>query len=1162
MNEIEERLASDNPAYICTLFSKLVSVIEKKQDEVVTNENRQLELLQFLERKCIDKNSLVALTAARALLKLVQDGIVDKNKVLLDLTSTIVATESYSGLCYLLNEMLVIKMVQNEGIYYNLWSPQHPLVSVMNQHFKSSVEIFYNIENTCVINQRSYITKLYWPIYYYLFCNPESQLNTPILYKYWNLLLKETDNEHMNLMFNIVSWMQFHNSNRLLIIIDFLLQCLEVHIIDKSTYIVEALAVFLSSLLHDVIKLGLNPISIIRSLQKTLNFLMHSSSSNLIVLLISSSLIDCPVNYLTDLLILCEMLLKSADINELSLRCLQISLFNWMVFKSDLLEMKYIKRMIIRIEKITEQINNGTKKDNLTFNCLVKKLKSNQYNLHIAFELYTLCNYLNADVFIFWLARFSSNMNEVLSKNLFIFLCGMILFKSLNENAINELLQLLIHLVKKHNCYSTLLLTAVLYKLSCTKNPEMHFILLKTFPHLIICKENVPFIFHTLESLRSSTIPVRTFIMKLHFDIWNLDPKYYINLQNLLTEKIHKISLDEDLEVNVVKSKILREICIKRPELYGGELVSFLSEVLNKYRHKNGSLPSSLALEGISALCKAGIVDIFSTLKELFPKFRSDTRDRVLISFCNLVSTVPDYFEESERCVSLSQEVTTLLWEFATQSGDKNVRRSAYEGLSNFKIEDISDTMPERYKICTNDVLPAFGLVNCECWINILKSSPEDTLDAIGTMLFRLIEIEIIEFRPRIYQVPEGGREPDTYNYLSVYSPLRAITNYVKLNVQKMKLNAAYLQCLRVLSLEYKKPLPPLDWCFLQELVHYKQAKFFCICIASHQVRSSGSARRFMENIVVALTTNEHECLDVFQNLRFLCDSIQPAILRPFIKNALTYSLKLYDEDEHFFNTINTCLKSTLSRHDIHEANRATISDVLVYVIKNADQKSPSFESILKTTAELSKNYVSKFNLDRTSIWKFLLFVKVRIAKALYSKENHFSWLNEIFNVEDYTQGEQIVILQEVVKVIKKYKNDPSVRVWILELLGQTQALIVDNGSTEKRLNFLCSTIVISFIFLTDQDILILNPLEIIKDSNMALTLFPSSVYGAVKTNLWQEYVPQLLEWLYNMSNCKFIMFSYQTTFYQTLSALRHEKAFGRKLYWLKYMDRKMDIIS
>ena len=61
---------------------------------------------------------------------------------------------------------------------------------------------------------------------------------------------------------------------------------------------------------------------------------------------------------------------------------------------------------------------------------------------------------------------------------------------------------------------------------------------------------------------------------------------------------------------------------------------------------------------------------------------------------------------------------------------------------------------------------------------------------------------------------------------------------------------------LKILSKKYTKPLPPLDWCFLQELIHMRKFRKFCINLASHQVILSGSARRLIENMIIVATEN------------------------------------------------------------------------------------------------------------------------------------------------------------------------------------------------------------------------------------------------------------------------------------------------------------------
>lgn len=68
-----------------------------------------------------------------------------------------------------------------------------------------------------------------------------------------------------------------------------------------------------------------------------------------------------------------------------------------------------------------------------------------------------------------------------------------------------------------------------------------------------------------------------------------------------------------------------------RPELHGKEMVSYLSQVLNKHGDQKGSVASALAIEGITSLCEAGIVDIISTWKSISPRFSKDKRPAVVI---------------------------------------------------------------------------------------------------------------------------------------------------------------------------------------------------------------------------------------------------------------------------------------------------------------------------------------------------------------------------------------------------------------------------------------------------------------------------------------------------------------------------------------------------
>lgn len=62
-----------------------------------------------------------------------------------------------------------------------------------------------------------------------------------------------------------------------------------------------------------------------------------------------------------------------------------------------------------------------------------------------------------------------------------------------------------------------------------------------------------------------------------------------------------------------------------------------------------------------------------------------------------------------------------------------------------------------------------------------------------------------------------------------------------------------------------------------------------------------------------------------FESLKFLCNSIQPMILQPFITNAVNYSL----DDQELATTLIQHIKGTLRVKDLHEPNKLVLSQVI-----------------------------------------------------------------------------------------------------------------------------------------------------------------------------------------------------------------------------------------
>lgn len=134
-------------------------------------------------------------------------------------------------------------------------------------------------------------------------------------------------------------------------------------------------------------------------------------------------------------------------------------------------------------------------------------------------------------------------------------------------------------------------------------------------------------------------------------------------------------------------------------------------------------------------------------------------------------------------------------------------------------------------------------------WLSVLRQNP-----SVEELLVKIVGDEISGYRKATYKDRHGG-EPDDFAYLPKHSAVRALGNYLRRQALSWRLDKpTYLSCLRVFSRDYAKPLPPLNWCFLHELVHDPETRSHSVRIASKQVQMSGSARRLMENYVAAVT--------------------------------------------------------------------------------------------------------------------------------------------------------------------------------------------------------------------------------------------------------------------------------------------------------------------
>lgn len=217
------------------------------------------------------------------------------------------------------------------------------------------------------------------------------------------------------------------------------------------------------------------------------------------------------------------------------------------------------------------------------------------------------------------------------------------------------------------------------------------------------------------------------------------------------------------------------------PDLYGKDMVPHLSKILNECVSPSQDTPCALAIEGIKQLCRFGIVDLITTWNLLSVLYKDETRPLVIQSLCELLEEAPTLSSKNEQYYKFIEEVITKLWEFVTMSNQVEVIGSALKTLSCFNLEDISRFLPDIYRV---EEKPAddlfFEKVPGLCWIKFLENGNYAAMREMGDFLVSLVRIEITSYTKMTYTVAHQQREPLNYNYLPLYSIVRAVGTYLQ----------------------------------------------------------------------------------------------------------------------------------------------------------------------------------------------------------------------------------------------------------------------------------------------------------------------------------------------------------------------------------------------
>lgn len=199
-----------NTVFVTQSFSKLV--------ERIRNNGNSEELRQLINKCVHSETAVISLTAGSALLMLVESKIVQISTVLSQLLSSLSFAKTHVGLVPVICDLLIIDMkqkIETDKKYnneYNLKVPQHPLISILNQHPKAWNNILNKITNFYECSEiKFYANEQLYPFLMYTICNPCADINETFQYKLWNYIINVNEPQSMDIVLHIIMWLPEFN---------------------------------------------------------------------------------------------------------------------------------------------------------------------------------------------------------------------------------------------------------------------------------------------------------------------------------------------------------------------------------------------------------------------------------------------------------------------------------------------------------------------------------------------------------------------------------------------------------------------------------------------------------------------------------------------------------------------------------------------------------------------------------------------------------------------------------------------------------------------------------------------------------------------------------------------------------------------------------------
>lgn len=260
----------------------------------------------------------------------------------------------------------------------------------------------------------------------------------------------------------------------------------------------------------------------------------------------------------------------------------------------------------------------------------------------------------------------------------------------------------------------------------------------------------------------------------------------------------------------------------------------------------------------------------------------------------------------------LYTDAIAKLWHYIVYSDKSEIIVAALQALKQFDFNElplihIPDIfrqkliLPKEYTKtpidAARDPAEVLPYIPGECWVQLMQYVNHSAIDAAAELVGHFIHKEINSFRSGAYILPENHPEPTNLSRLNQQSTLRAVVKYLLAHAKNVSSDneLILMACLRSISMNFPKPIPPLNWFFLLDFMNGSvEMKRLCLIIAANQLQQSGSAKNVIENYLTGF--DACSCIDpaeieyALELLPKLVAAVEPGILKRFVVHIYSFA--------------------------------------------------------------------------------------------------------------------------------------------------------------------------------------------------------------------------------------------------------------------------------